>query len=284
MKNFTGKIAAVTGGGSGIGRELCLQLAQQGAAVAALDIFADSLDETRRLCAEIAPESKVTIHECDVSSEEDILRVKDDVVRDHGPTINLLINNAAIGGGGSFVQEGKRDAWERTFNIAWYGVYFSCRAFLPLLVASDEGQIVNVSSGNGFWATLGPGLPQTAYSAAKFAVKGFSEALITDLRLHAPHVKVSVAMPGGVGTSILTNSRKILGVRGADERDDALLDAPTTAAQAATIMLDGIKADKWRILVGEDAVCLDARVRHDPETAYDISYAQAVSEGNKLLS
>src|SRR5262249_26086488 len=154
------------------------------------------------------------------------------------------------------------------------GVYYCTRAFLPLLVASDEGYIINTSSVNGFWACLGPEIPHTAYSSAKFAVKGFSEALMIDLRLNAPHVKVAVVMPGHVGTSIVINTNKVLGKpdalempsqdvaqlrqqlvkRGlplADLPDDQIRammhqltvnfrdNAPTTAAQAATIILDG---------------------------------------------
>lgn len=89
------------------------------------------------------------------------------------------------------------------------GVYYCTRAFLPLLIKSDDSILVNTSSVNGFWASLGPGIPHTAYSTAKFAVKGFSEALIEDLRVHAPHVKVAVVMPGHVGTDIVTNSQRI---------------------------------------------------------------------------
>src|SRR5262249_32312322 len=102
-----------------------------------------------------------------------------------------------------------REEWDRTFNVCWGGVYENTRAFLPMLVKAEEGHIINTSSVNGFWASLGPQIPHTAYSAAKFAVRGFSEALITDLRLNAPHVKISVVMPGHIGTAIVSNSRKI---------------------------------------------------------------------------
>jgi short-subunit dehydrogenase len=173
-------------------------------------------------------------------------------------------------------------------------------------VAAEEGHIVNTSSVNGFWATIGPYVSHTAYSAAKFAVKGFTEALITDLRLNAPHVKCSVVMPGHIGTSIVSNSRKIqsggsdawsandievLRVRltkggidtskmsddqikaaGAMVAKSFLEDAPTSAAEAATIILNGVKEERWRILVGKDAHLLDERVRAAPETAYDVEF------------
>ena len=102
-----------------------------------------------------------------------------------------------------------RDEWERTFNICWGGVYLCTRAFLPMLQKADKGHIVNTSSVNGFWAQIGVNIPQTAYSAAKFAVKGFSEALQTDLRLNAPHIKCSVVMPGHIGTGIAANTGKV---------------------------------------------------------------------------
>ncbi len=100
------------------------------------------------------------------------------------------------------------EAWERTFNVNWGGVYFSRGAFLPLLLAAPEGHVINTSSVNGFFASVGFLAPHTAYCASKFAIKGFSEALINDFRLNAPHIKVSVVMPGYIGTGIAKNSRK----------------------------------------------------------------------------
>jgi NAD(P)-dependent dehydrogenase (short-subunit alcohol dehydrogenase family) len=104
---------------------------------------------------------------------------------------------------------GPRAEWDRTFTVCWGGVYNCARAFVPLLVASDAGHLVNTSSVNGFWASLGPGVPHTAYSAAKFAVKGFSESLLEDFRVNAPHVQVSVVMPGHIGTDIVINSQRV---------------------------------------------------------------------------
>jgi NAD(P)-dependent dehydrogenase (short-subunit alcohol dehydrogenase family) len=228
-------------------------------------------------------------------------RFRDEVVEQHATDhVNLVFNNAGIGGGGSFVA-GKREDWERTFNVCWGGVYNGCRTFLPLLVKSDTGYLVNTSSVNGFFASLGPGVAHTAYSAAKFAVKGFSEALLEDLRLNAPHVKVAVVMPGHIGTDIALNSRRAhsgsdelsaddvaeirasmsrrgLPVESASDADIANLaeafmtsfreNAPMTAADAARVILEGVKAGRWRILVGDDAHRLDAAVRADPEGVY----------------
>lgn len=317
MKDFNGRVAVVTGGGSGMGRDLCRQLSKEGCHVAMCDVSAENMQETKSLCEADAPAgTNITSHICDVSIENQINRFRDEVEAAHGSIINLLFNNAGIGGGGSFLLEDRVD-WERTFGICWYGVYFSCRAFVPMLVASDEGHIINTSSVNGFWASLGPTVPHTAYSAAKFAVKGFSEALINDLRLNAPHVRVSVVMPGHIGTDIAINSGKVLGkaapldmsedeVRELRERmmkvktpmsemimnmsDDQIRqamhdrgiqfrdNAPVTAVQAATVILDGVRASKWRILIGEDAHILDERVRANPEKAYDEDF-QGLSIG-----
>ena len=127
-----------------------------------------------------------------------------------------------------------REEWERTFNVCWGGVYLGVRTFLPMLQAADEAHIVNTSSVNGFWASLGPNVSHTAYAAAKFAVKGFSEALITDLKLNAPHIKVSVVMPGHIGTSIVANSRKVM-----TGRDEDALSADDLERARARIAPDG---------------------------------------------
>src|SRR5262249_24293197 len=197
------------------------------------------------------------------------------------------------GGGNSFLT-GSRDAWDKTFAVDWGGVYHSMRAFAGMIVASADAYVVNTSSVNGVWASLSPGIPHTAYSAAKFARKGVTEALMEDFRVNAPHVKVAVVMPGHVGTDIVLNSRALLGVDLDEARrqmarrglpTDGLSDddihnmmrmfgemfrdtAPVSAEQAATIILDGVRAGKWRILVGDDAVTIDEAVRRDPENAY----------------
>jgi len=212
MDSFAGKLAVVTGGGTGMGRELVLQLAAEGCSVATCDVNPDALHETKlRAEKDMPPGTRVTTHECDVSNPADVDRFRDEVLAQHETDhVNLVFNNAGIAGGGSFIT-GDRAEWERTFGVDWGGVYNGCRAFVPLLVASDDGYLVNTSSVNGFWASLGPGMPHTAYSAAKFAVKGFTEAMMEDFRVNAPHVKAAVVMPGHIGTDIVINSRKVLG-------------------------------------------------------------------------
>ena len=122
----------------------------------------------------------------DVSDEAQLVAFRDHVAATHATDhLDLLFNNAGIGGGGSFVND-PRDEWEQVFGVCWGGVYLGTRTFLPMLLASEAGHVVNTSSVNGFWATLGRTTPHTAYSAAKFAVKGFTEALITDFRAERP--------------------------------------------------------------------------------------------------
>jgi NAD(P)-dependent dehydrogenase (short-subunit alcohol dehydrogenase family) len=312
MQDFRGKLAVVTGGGSGMGRALVEQLAAAGCHVATCDVQAEPLAETLRLCRAKAPAGvRITTHACDVSDERQVVTFRDAVSAAHGIRhAHLLFNNAGIGGGASFVLD-ERAEWERTFGVCWWGVYYCTRAFLPLLVAADEACIVNTSSVNGFWACLGPDTANTAYSTAKFAVKGFSEALMVDLRLNAPHVKVAVVMPGHIGTSIVLNTNAVLGKpdalhmpaadvaairrvltkRGfpvADLDDDGIRAAahqfaiafrdlaPTTAGRAATIILDGVRAGVWRILVGEDAEAIDRAVRQSPDSAYERAFVEAL--------
>ena len=213
MESFAGKIAVVTGGGSGIGRELVRQLGAAGCSVAASDVHQDTVAQTADLARADAPGGvTITSHTCDVADEQQVLGFRDEVLAAHATGhVDLVFSNAGIGGGGSFITD-PREQWERVFAVDFWGVYHCARAFLPLLIASPGGVLVNTSSVNGFWASLGPGVPHTAYSAAKFAVKGFSEALIEDLRVHAPHVRVAVVMPGHIATNIVANSMLAFGV------------------------------------------------------------------------
>src|SRR5204862_4960426 len=221
-KDFAGRIAVITGGGTGMGRELARQLVAEGCNVAMCDISAEAMAETKRLCESVTlPQGlRVTTHIADVSIEDQLTRFRDEIVNQQATDkIHLLFNNAGIGGGGSLFTN-TREQWERTFNICWSGVYLGVRTFLPMLVKADEGHIVNTSSVNGFWASVGMGVSHSACSPAKFAVKGFSGALINDLRLNAPHIKCSVVMPGHIGTSILSNSRRIQSGADSDRLSD----------------------------------------------------------------
>ena len=305
MDSFAGKLAVVTGGGSGMGRELVRQLAAQGCSVATCDVHGEAIEQTAAMAGEGAPPGVlVTSHDCDVALEWQVQRFRDELLGAHASDhVDLVFSNAGIGGGSSFITD-PRESWERAFTVDFFGVYHCARVFMPLLIASGDGVLVNTSSVNGFWATLGPGMPNHAYCTAKFAVKGFTEALIEDLRINAPQVRAVVVMPGHVGTDIVLNSmlangmlpesddmtqaqleardrligvgmlpegasaddlRRFLIQMGTDFRDKA----PLSAADAATIILDGVRSGAWRILVGQDAVMLDENVRAHPEDAYD---------------
>lgn len=308
MQDFAGKIAVITGGGTGMGRELARALTAEGCSVAMCDVSEANMAETQRLCLAAAPQgTKVSSFRADVAIEAE-MNAWADAVRAEFDTdkIHLLFNNAGIGGGGSFVA-GERAAWDRTFAICFYGVIHGVRAFLPLLKNASEARIVNTSSVNGFWATLGADRPHTAYSAAKFAVKGFTEALMVDLAANAPHIQCSVVMPGHIGTEIVGNSIQI---QGAIEKelqfatanqdgepgalsDDQIIEAanagfrdtaPMSAAEAAKVILDGVRAGKWRILVGKDAEFLDASVRADPENAYTAGFNQMLKDAGHFAA
>ena len=310
MDSFSGKLAVVTGGGSGMGRELVRQLAAEGCSVAACDRNADSVGQAAAMAQDGAPPGvRVTSHACDVSDEAQVLRFRDELLQEHNSDhVDLVFNNAGTGGGESFVKSG-REVWEQVFATDWWGVYYCARAFLPLLIASGDGVLVNTSSVNGLWAALGPGMPNSAYATAKFAVRGFSESLIEDLRSNAPQVRVAVVMPGHVGTDIIANSMRARGLPEPAQMSDAQIEeliprdaqdglaeagllakdataddlrqllvrmnadfrdkAPLSAAAAATIILDGVRSGAWRILVGEDAKKIDEMVRATPEDAYN---------------
>ncbi|MFM8553016.1 MAG: SDR family NAD(P)-dependent oxidoreductase [Acidimicrobiales bacterium] len=314
---FGGRVAVVTGGGTGMGRELVLKLTADGCDVATCDVIKENLDETARIVESSGNKGALLTHIADVSNEAQVIAFRDAVAK-WRPAVNLLFNNAGIGGGGSFIHD-SREGWERTFGVCFWGVYYNCRAFLDLVLSSDAGHIINTSSVNGFWATIGPNVSHTSYSAAKFAVKGFTEALITDLRLNAPHVKASVVMPGHIGTSIVINSGKIQGAdpkeMSADQLDvvrqrlsrqmkidlssvsdedirvgliaqqEAFRDnAPVTAAEAADVILAGVRNGEWRILVGEDAKVLDEEVRRNPWDAYEPSFVDVLHSRGQFLN
>ena len=314
---FAGRVAVVTGGGTGMGRELVLKLTADGCDVATCDVIRENLDETAQLVKAAGNTGELLTFIADVSDEQQVLAFRD-AVKKWRQAVNLLFNNAGIGGGGSLLVD-SRESWEKTFGVCFYGVYYNCRAFMDLLVAADIAQIINTSSVNGFWATIGPNTSHTAYSSAKFAVKGLTESLITDLRINAPHVKATLVMPGHIGTNIVINSGKLHG-NDPKEMNSEELDvvrrrmatnlkmdlssvsdedirvamiaqqegfrdnAPTTAGEAADIILNAVKNDEWRVLVGEDAVVLDEEVRRDPKSAYEPAFVDKLHARGQFLN
>ena len=267
MTAIRGAAAAVTGAAGGIGRALALELAARGC-----DLSLADRDEAglQTLAAELgkAGSVKITIHRVDVSEPEQIAAFAQAAIAAH-PGLNILINNAGVALMGNFdeIDQAQMD-W--LMNINFWGVVRSTRAFLPHLAQQREAHIVNLSSIFGIVAPPG----QSAYAAAKFAVRGFSESLRHELQIAESPIRLSVVHPGGVATNIARNSRSGSGVSDnarraeAIERFDAV--ARTTPAAAAQRIIIGIEKNQPRILIGGDAKLLDLVQRFRPGTYWKL--------------
>jgi NAD(P)-dependent dehydrogenase (short-subunit alcohol dehydrogenase family) len=254
MKNFRGKVAVVTGAASGMGRELALQLAREGAKLSLCDYDSVGLQETVALAEGYGAEvhSKVV----NVGEREQLLTYADDVVAHYG-TVNLLFNNAGIAHHASVEHTSFKD-YDRVMDIDFWGVVNGTKAFLPALIASGDAHIINTSSLFGLLSVGG----QSAYNAAKFAVRGFTESLRIEMLSSHPNVGVSCVHPGGIKTAIARNATVAEGLDQAKSAEffDKYL-ASTSAESAAKTILNGVKRNRGRILVGPDAVVLDFLVR-----------------------
>jgi short-subunit dehydrogenase len=282
MTEIRGAAAAITGAASGIGRALALELAARGCDLALADRDEAGLQAVAAEIAKTTPQKassqKVTGHRVDVSEPEQIAAFALSAVSAH-PGLNILINNAGVALLGQFseIDQAQMD-W--LMNINFWGVVHSTRAFLPHLARQREAHIVNLSSIFGIVAPPG----QTAYAAAKFAVRGFSEALRHELQMAASPVKLSVVHPGGVATNIARNSRAGVGVtdnaRRAQsiERFDAV--AKTTPKAAALRIITGIEKNQPRILIGNDARLMDLLQRLRPAT-YWAPIARRIEKATK---
>jgi len=242
-----GRTALVTGAGSGIGRGLAQVLAARGVRLALADIDEAGLAET---AAALPAGTLATTHRLDVADRTAVQRLPEAIAAAHG-RLDLLFNNAGVAIGGTFLEASETD-FEWLFEINFWGVVRMTRAFLPLLARSDDARIVNLSSIYGIVAPPG----QTAYSASKFAVRGFSNALRHELDEAGAHIGVTVVHPGGVATNIARRARVPAGVQAADvqarlERVQAFLRMPP--ARAAEIIVRGAERRRARVLVGNDA-------------------------------
>ena len=264
MNNFNGKVAVVTGAGSGIGRCLATQLAQQGCSVALADINEEMLAQSRdAIVGQLDPGKSVTLtlHKVDVADQQQVADFAANVMEQHGK-VNLVINNAGVALGAA-VDQAQYDDMHWLMNINFWGVVHGCKAFLPFLKQSGDGYIVNVSSVFGLMAVP----TQSIYNASKFAVRGFSEALRLEL-LEQP-ISVSTAFPAGIKTNIAKNARMIqdedAGERSSDQRKDDIEKLfINTAEDAAKEILEGVKKSKPRILVGKGAGWVDFLTRLMP--------------------
>jgi short-subunit dehydrogenase len=267
MTAISGNAAAVTGAAGGIGRALALELAARGCDLALADRDEAGLAQ---LAAEIAAGGacRVTTHRVDVGMRGDIQRFAQDAVTAH-PGLNILINNAGVALLGAF-HEVDEAQMEWLININFWGVVYGTRAFLPHLSRQREAHIVNLSSVFGIIAPPG----QTAYCAAKFAVRGFSESLRHELAMAGSPVKLSVVHPGGVRTNIVRNAQSGSGVIDNARRGESInrfdTVAKTTPAEAARRIVTGIEKNQPRILIGRDATLLDLLQRFRPATYWAV--------------
>ncbi|HTZ13492.1 MAG TPA: SDR family NAD(P)-dependent oxidoreductase [Mycobacterium sp.] len=254
MEGFVGKVAAVTGAGSGIGQALALELARSGASVAISDVDTEGLAQTEEQLKAIG--APVRSDRLDVT-EREAFQIYADQINEHFGKINQIYNNAGIAFTGDVEITEFKDI-ERVMDVDFWGVVNGTKAFLPHLIASGDGHVVNVSSLFGLMSMPG----QAAYNSAKFAVRGFTEALRQELVLNRDPVKVTSVHPGGIKTAIARNGLTAEGVD--PEAQYKFFDkrlASTTPQRAAEIILEGVRKNKARVLVGPDAVVLDLIVR-----------------------
>jgi NADP-dependent 3-hydroxy acid dehydrogenase YdfG len=254
MEGFAGKVAVVTGAGSGIGQALAVELGRSGAKVAISDIDTEGLAVTEeRLKAIGAPVKADRLN----VTEREAFTAYADAVNEHFGKVNQIYNNAGIAFTGDIEVSQFKDI-ERVMDVDFWGVVNGTKVFLPYLIASGDGHVINVSSIFGLFAVPG----QAAYNAAKFAVRGFTEALRQEMSLAGHPVKVTTVHPGGIKTAIARNATAAEGLDAAalaSTFDKRL--ANTTPEKAARIILDGVRKNKARVLVGPDAKVLDIVVR-----------------------
>lgn len=254
MKTFDGRIAAITGAGSGIGRALALDLAGRGAHLALADIDEVGLAETVALCE--GHSVKVTSQRLDVADRAAVYAWADQVVADHG-AVHLVFNNAGVALGATIEAMSYED-FEWLMHINFWGVVYGTKAFLPHLQSAAAGHIVNLSSVFGLISVPS----QSAYNAAKFAVRGFTDALRMELETAGSSVSCTTVHPGGIKTNIARNARmddSVVALAGSADKARAEFDrvAMTTPEKAARQILAAVQQNRRRALIGPDAKVID---------------------------
>ena len=262
MQEISGRVAAITGAASGIGRALAINFAQRGCHISISDVNEEGLAETveQASCYGV----KVTHQKLDVADRAAVYAWADKTAEDHGK-VNFIINNAGVAVGAPVEQMQYEDI-EWLMGINFWGVVYGSKAFLPYIKSAGEGAIVNVSSVFGFM-----GIPtQSAYCSAKFAVKGFTESLIQELHIEGSGIKAICVHPGGIKTNIAASARVSAEIKElADaEKVDLTKDfhkiARTTPDKAAKTIITGIEKGKRRVLIGADAKAIDKAQRWFP--------------------
>ena len=277
MKNFKDKVAVITGAGSGIGRALAMELAASGAKLALSDINEAGLKKTASDLG--LAEDRLMTRTLDVADRQAFYDFADDVVNHFGYA-NMIFNNAGVALGAT-VEDVKYDDFEWLMNINFWGVVYGTKAFLPYLKQAGEGHIINISSIFGL-----VGIPtQSAYNAAKFAVRGFTESLRIELEMEGSPVSCTSVHPGGIKTNIAKAARfdsSVERITGGD-KDKSIQDFEklfrTTPEEAASTILKGVRGNKRRVLIGSDAVAVDTMQRLLPT-----SYQKLIAMGQKYMS
>lgn len=264
---FKDKVFVVTGGGNGIGRQIVLQLLGLGAKVAALDISEEGLQETKQLIKS----DKLSIHKIDITKKEQVEAVKEEVLKTYNQ-IDGIFNVAGIIQPFIKVNELSYEQIERVMNVNFYGTLYMVKAYLPLLLKNNTtSYIANVSSMGSFLPVPG----QSIYGASKAAVKLMTEGLYAELK--NTNVKVSIIFPGAVATNITKNSNVNMEVDTTDAPKFKML----TAEKAAKLIIEGVRKEKFRVLVGKDASIMDKLYRLNPKNAVHMITKQMESLLNK---
>lgn len=259
------KVIVVTGGGSGIGRELVLHLVRKGARVAAVDINPATLQETLQLAGELSP--KISTHVVNIADRQAVETLPGEVLAAHG-SVDGLINNAGIIQPFIRVNDLTYDQIERVMNINFYGTIYMVKAFLPHLLNRPEGHIVNLSSMGAFLPVPG----QSLYGASKAAVKLLTEALHSELL--PTSVRVTVVMPGAIGTNIMVNSGLMTKEEQAKQASSNRGMKTTSAAEAARVIIDGMEKDRYQVFIGSDSKLMNLLTKLSPKSAAMLIYKQ----------
>ncbi|TGK12380.1 SDR family NAD(P)-dependent oxidoreductase [Leptospira fletcheri] len=264
MKNFKNKVAAITGAGSGMGRELAIQLAEQGCHLALSDVNESGLAETIRIIKDRNQNNVIiTGQKLDVADRSAVFQWASQVAKDHNK-VNLIFNNAGIAFGSTIEGFEEKD-FKRVIDINFWGVVHGTQAFLPYLKTSGEGHVINTSSVFGIIAVPGT----SAYNASKFAVRGFTETLRQELDVMKCGVSATSVHPGGIQTAIAKSSQineslKSLGMDPNVAKDKMAAQFITTPKKAASVILKGVRKNSRRVLIGPDAGFADLMQRIFP--------------------